>query len=80
MAPTHAAKAGIRYRYYSGITGHSAIAESVDRIDVYKDRLAIRLRSQKTPGTINLADNNESSLSRVISSSHPLFLIGIVAT
>ena len=107
MAPTHATKAGIRYRYYvslrclhgeaktakvgsvtrvpatdiedvvvkslseyliirsqSGmpapaITGHSAIAEVIDRIDVYKDRLAVRLKSQENPGTddIEATDN-----------------------
>jgi site-specific DNA recombinase len=97
MAPTHATKAGIRYRYYvslpclhgeaktakvgsvtrvpateiedivvkflnehlrsrggmpvSAITSHSAIAEAIDRIDVHKDRLAVRLRSQENPET-----------------------------
>ena len=100
MAPTHATKAGIRYRYYvslpclhgeaktakvgsvtrvpaadiedvvvkslnehlrsqsgmpaSAITGHSAIAEVIDRIDVHKDRLAVRLRSRENPGTTKL--------------------------
>jgi hypothetical protein len=113
MTPTHATKAGIRYRYYvslpclhgeattakvgsitrvpaadieevvvkfldehlrsqsgipvSGITGYGVIAESVDRIVVYKDRLAIRLRSQENPGTINLADNNEPTDDRFLS-------------
>jgi hypothetical protein len=100
MAPTHATKAGIRYRYYvslpclhktakvgsvtrvpaadiedvvvkslnehlrsrsgtpaSAITGHNAIAELVDRIDVHNDRLAIRLRSRENPETIKQADN-----------------------
>ena len=103
MAPTHATKAGIRYRYYvslrclhgeaktakvgsvtrvpatdiedvvvkflsehrrsqSGmpapaITGHSAIAEAIDRIDVYRDRLAVRLRPRENPGTTKHADN-----------------------
>jgi hypothetical protein len=51
----------------SGITGHGVIAESVDRIDVYKDRLAIRLRSQENPETINLADNNEPTDDRFLS-------------
>ena len=97
MAPTHATKAGIRYRYYvslpclhgeaktakvgsvtrvpaadieevvvkslnehlrnrggmpiSALTSHSAIAEAIDRIDVHKDRLAVRLRSQENSGT-----------------------------
>jgi len=113
MAPTHATKAGIRYRYYvslpclhgeaktaklgsitrvpaaevedvvvkslnehfrsqsgmpaSGTTAHSAIAEVIDRIDVHKDRLAIRLRSQENPGTINLAHNNEPTDDRFLS-------------
>ena len=103
MAPTHATKAGIRYRYYvslpclhgeaktakvgpvtrvpavdieevvvkslnehlrsrsetpaSAIADHSAIAEFVDRIDVHKDRLAVRLRSRENPGTMKQADN-----------------------
>lgn len=102
MAPTHATKAGIRYRYYvslpclhgetktasvgsvtrvpatdieeivvkslnehlrsqsgtrpSAITDHSAIAEVIDRIDLHKDRLAVRLRSRET---IKLADDIE---------------------
>ena len=106
MAPTHATKAGIRYRYYvslpclhgeaktakvgsvtrvpatdiedivvkslnehlrsqsgmpaSAITGHSAIAEVIDRIDVHKDRLAVRLRSRESPGTTKLADDIEA--------------------
>jgi hypothetical protein len=99
MAPTHATKAGIRYRYYvslpclhgeaktakvgsvtrvpatdiedvvlksinghlrgqdemPAITGRSSIAESVERIDVYKDRLAFRLRSRESPGTIKMS-------------------------
>jgi DNA invertase Pin-like site-specific DNA recombinase len=113
MAPTHATKAGIRYRYYvslpclhgeaktakvgsitrvpaadvedvvvkslnehlrsrtgtsaSAIADHSAIPELVDRIDVFKDRLAIRLRAQENPGTINLADNNEPTDDRLLS-------------
>jgi hypothetical protein len=114
MAPTHATKAGIRYRYYvslpclhgeaktakvgsitrvpaadiedvvvkslnehlrsrtgtsvSAMADHSAIIpELVDRIDVQKDRLAIRLRSQENPGTINLADRNEPTDDRILS-------------
>ena len=104
MAPTHATKASIRYRYYvslpclhgeaktakvgsvtrvpatdieeivvkslnehqsgmTAITSHSAIAELVDRIDVQKDRLAIRLRSQENPGAINfLAEPTDDRL------------------
>jgi len=101
MTPTHATKAGIRYRYYvslpclhgeaktakvgsvtrvpatdiedivvkslnehlrnqSGmpaITVYSTIAEVIDRIDVYKDRLAVRLRSRENPETIKSADD-----------------------
>jgi DNA invertase Pin-like site-specific DNA recombinase len=111
MAPTHATKAGIRYRYYVSlpclhgeaktakvgsvtrvpatdiedvvlkslnehlgsqggmpvITGHSSIAELVERIEVHKDRLEVRLRSRESPGTINLADNNEPPDDRVLS-------------
>jgi hypothetical protein len=113
MAPTHATKAGIRYRYYvslpclhgeartakvgsitrvpasdiedvvvkslnehlrsrtgtsaAAIADQSAIPALVDRIDVHKDRLAIRLRSQENPGTINLADNNELTDDRFLS-------------
>jgi hypothetical protein len=105
MAPTHATKAGIRYRYYvslpclhgeartakvgsvtrvpaadiedivvkslnehlrnqsgtpaSAIADHSAIAELVDRIDVHKDRLAIRLRSRENSETIKRAEDIE---------------------
>ena len=41
------------------ITGHSAIAEVIDRIDVHNDRLAVRLKSQENPGTddIEATDN-----------------------
>jgi site-specific DNA recombinase len=103
MAPTHATKSGIRYRYYvsrpclhgetktakvgsitrvpatdiedvvvkslnghlrgqSGvpalaITSRTAIAEVIDRIGVYGDRLEVRLRSRESPGTTNLGDD-----------------------
>jgi site-specific DNA recombinase len=113
MAPTHATKAGIRYRYYvslpclygeaktakvgsvtrvpatdieevvvkslnehlrnergtqdSAITGHSAIAEVIDRIDVYRDRLEVRLRPQENAGTIKLADDIEPTDDRPLS-------------
>ena len=113
MAPTHATKAGIRYRYYvslpclhgeaktakvgsvtripatdvedivvkslnehlriergmqdSAITGHSAIAEMIDRIDVYRDRLAVRLRSRESSGTIKRPDDSEPSGDRLLS-------------
>jgi hypothetical protein len=99
MAPTHATKAGIRYRYYvslpclhgeaktanvgsvsrvpaadiedvvvrslteylrnqsgmldSAITGHSAIAEWIDRVDVHENRLAVRLKPKKVQGRLN---------------------------
>jgi site-specific DNA recombinase len=111
MAPTHATKAGIRYRCYvslpclhretktakvgsvmrfpatdigdvvlkslnahlrnqsgmpaSAITAHSAIAEVIDRIDVYQDRLAIRLRSRESQSTTKLADDIEELTSSV---------------
>jgi len=111
MAPTHATKAGIRYRYYVSlpclhgeaktakvgsvtrvpatdieevvvkslnehlrrqswmpdITGHSAIAEVIDRIDVHKDRLAVRLRSRESPGTAKLADDIAPTEDRLLS-------------
>jgi site-specific DNA recombinase len=113
MAPTHATKAGIRYRYYvslpclhgeartakvgsvtrvpatdiedvvvkslnehlrnrsgmptSAITGHSAIAEVIDRIDVHRDRLAVRLRSRANPGTIKPAEDIEPIDDRLLS-------------
>jgi len=109
MAPTHATKAGIRYRYYvsrpclhgeaktakvgsvtrvpatdiedvivkslnehlrsqsgmpaSAITGHSAIAEMIDRIDVHKDRLTVRLRSLENPGTDDIKSTDNHLLS-----------------
>ena len=113
MAPTHATKAGIRYRYYvsrpclhgeaktanvgsvsrvpaadiedavvrslteylrnqswmldSAITGHSAIAEWIDRIDVHEDRLAVRLKSKESPGTIKSTDIVEPADDRLLS-------------
>src|SRR6516162_11599551 len=41
------------------ITGHSAIAEVIDRIDVHKDRLEVRLKLRENPGTTKLADDIE---------------------
>ena len=38
-----------------------------DRIDAYKNRLAIRLRSQENAGTINLTGNNEPTDDRFLS-------------
>jgi DNA invertase Pin-like site-specific DNA recombinase len=113
MAPTHATKAGIRYRYYvslpclhgeaktakvgsitrvpatdiedvvvksldehlrsqsrmpaPAITSHSVIAELIDRIDIHKDRLAIRLRSWETAGTTKPADDIKSTGDGVLS-------------
>jgi site-specific DNA recombinase len=113
MAPTHATKAGIRYRYYvslpclhgeartakvgsvtripaadiedvvlkslneylrsqsgmptSALTGHGAIAELVDRIDVHKDRLIVRLRPRENPATNKLADDIEPTDDRFLS-------------
>src|SRR5262245_57018883 len=43
----------------STITSHSAIAEVIDRIDVYEDVLAIRLSARESPGTTKLADDIE---------------------
>jgi site-specific DNA recombinase len=51
----------------SAITGHSAIAEVIDRIDVHKDRLTVRLRSQENAGTIKLADDIEPTDDRLLS-------------
>jgi site-specific DNA recombinase len=113
MVPTHATKAGIRYRYYvslpclhgeartarvgsvtrvpatdiegvlvkslnehirserkmpaSAITGRSVIAEVVDRIDVHKDRLAVRLKSQENQGTTELAGDIRPADDRLLS-------------
>jgi DNA invertase Pin-like site-specific DNA recombinase len=101
MAPTHATKAGIRYRYYVSlpclhgeaktakvgsvtrvpatniedvvlkslnehlgsqggmplIAGHGSIAELVERIEVHKGRLEVRLRSRESPGTVKMSDD-----------------------
>ena len=48
------------------ITGHSAIAELIARIDVHKDRLAVRLRSRENPQTIKPADDIEPTDDRVL--------------
>jgi hypothetical protein len=42
-----------------GIRNHSAIAEVIDRIDVYRDQLEVRLISRETPGTIKLPEGIE---------------------
>src|SRR5262249_4669617 len=49
------------------ITGHSAIAEVIDRIDVCKDRLAIRLRSRENPETIKPAEDIAPTDDRLLS-------------
>ena len=49
------------------IAGHSAIAEVIDRIDVYKDRLAVRLRSQESSVTIKPGDDIESTDNHLLS-------------
>src|SRR4029077_2868876 len=49
----------------SAITGHSAIVEMIDRIDVYRDR--IRLRSRESSETIKLPDDSEPSGDRLLS-------------
>jgi site-specific DNA recombinase len=113
MAPTHATKAGIRYRYYvslpclhgeaktakvgsvtrvpaadiedivvkslnehlksqsgmpiSANTDRSTIVEMIDRIDVHRDRLAVRLRSRENPEPANLADDSEPTDDRRLS-------------
>jgi site-specific DNA recombinase len=112
MVPTHATKAGIRYRYYVSLpclhgeaktakvgsvtrvpaadiedivvkslnehlrsqtgmpaaatTRRSAIAELIDRIDIHKDRLAVRLR-RDNPGTTNLAGGDDPAGDRLLS-------------
>jgi site-specific DNA recombinase len=43
----------------SAITGHGAIAEMIDRIDVCRDRLEIQLSSLENPGTIKPVDDSE---------------------
>jgi hypothetical protein len=37
----------------STITGHGAIAEMIDRIDIHKDRLAVRLSHEKIRGQLS---------------------------
>jgi len=44
--------------------GHGAIAEFIDRIDVHRDRLAVRLRSRENPET---ADGNDPTDDRILS-------------
>jgi site-specific DNA recombinase len=49
----------------SAMTDHNAIAEVIDRIDVYRDRLALRLRS--SPGMTNRLDDGEPTDNRLLS-------------
>jgi site-specific DNA recombinase len=51
----------------SAMTDHNAIAEVIDRIDVYRDRLALRLRSRESPGAIKLADDFGPTGDRLLS-------------
>ena len=51
----------------SAIADHSAIAELVDRIDVHKDRLAVRLRSRESPGTTKLEGDSAVTDDRLLS-------------
>ncbi len=44
-----------------------AIAEVIGRIDVYRDRRAIRLRSRESPGTTGLANDNDPTDDRLLS-------------
>jgi hypothetical protein len=39
----------------------------IDRIDVYRDGLAVRLRSRESPGTIKLPDDSEPTDGRGLS-------------
>ncbi len=39
------------------ITGHSAIAEVIDRIDIYRDRLAVPLRSRESSRSARLHES-----------------------
>jgi site-specific DNA recombinase len=45
----------------AAVTDHSAIAEMIDRVDVLKDRLALRLRSRENSGPNKLADDVEAT-------------------
>jgi hypothetical protein len=51
----------------STMTERCAIAGLVDRIDVHKDRLAVRLKSRENPGTINSSDDVEPADDRLLS-------------
>jgi site-specific DNA recombinase len=49
------------------ITGQSGIAELIDRIDVHKDRLAVRLRSRESLAMTNRLDDGELTDDRLLS-------------
>jgi len=51
----------------SAITGHGGIAEVIDRIDVHRDRLEVRLKLQESPGTIKLSGDSEPTGDRLLS-------------
>jgi site-specific DNA recombinase len=51
----------------SAITDHSTIVEVIDRIDVRKDRLAVRLRSQESPETTKPAHDIAPTDDRLLS-------------
>jgi len=51
----------------STITGHSAFAEMINRIDVHPDRLAIRLKSRESSGAAKAADVVEPKDDRLLS-------------
>jgi hypothetical protein len=51
----------------TAITGHAAIAEFVDRIDVHKDRLAVRLKPGENRWAIDPNDGNDATDGRFLS-------------
>jgi hypothetical protein len=51
----------------SAIADHGAIAELIDRIDVHKDRLAVRLKLRENPRTIKPADDIDPTDDRLLS-------------
>ena len=46
----------------SAVTGHGAIAEMIDRIGVYRDRLEVQLRSRESRGTIKDGEPTDDRL------------------
>ena len=51
----------------SATMGHGAIAEVIDRIDVLKDRLAVRLKPRENQGAIKSADDIEPTHDQLLS-------------